>query len=372
LPGGGLAVASTFYALHADKGSGTTDITLSNGSLIAASPAEVYLDFAGATSVTITNLSVDRARLVDLDAAVNWLGGTVKNSGIITASGAIFKNVNVQTPTVATDASAVIWNDSGDPDGNLDGCVFTKGTNAHHAIEMGTSSPTTMTLREITFSGFNASDAQNDSTLRFLRTTGTITVNLIGCSGNISIKKEAGATVVLVSDPVTLAVHVQDINTTAAISGARVWIPVTSTASGRPYNQTINSITRSGSIATITFAAAHNLATNDYLNISGCNQPEYNHTFQITSTGTDTLEVTVTGTPASGSGTMVGTWVIINGTTNGSGDISASYTYSANQPISGRVRTATGAGPYYKTSPISGTVNSTSGLSVTVQMIPDN
>lgn len=60
----------------------------------------------------------------------------------------------------------------------------------------------------------------------------------------------------------------------------------------------ITSITRASSTATVTTAAANNLVTGDYVTISGATQPEYNGTFQITSTGASTFTYTVSGTPA--------------------------------------------------------------------------
>jgi hypothetical protein len=272
-------------------------------------------------------------------------------------------------PRVAADTSAVVWDVNSDTDGRLDNTVFSKGTNAHHAIELGTTSPTTVTLRGISFSGFNASNAQNDSTIHVKRTSGTVTINLIGCSGNISYKS-AGATVSLVVDPVSLSVHVQDIDTGAAISGARVWVPVTSTVGGRPYNASVT-ITSTGTTATVSHTS-HNMLTNDWVWIKGATQPEYNGTFQITKINDNSYSYTMGGDPTSpATGTITATFVVISGTTNVSGDISASYSWLSNQPVSGRVRTATGAGPYYKTAPITGTIGSTSGLTVTVQMIKD-
>jgi len=55
-------------------------------------------------------------------------------------------------------------------------------------------------------------------------------------------------------------------------------------------------------------------------------------------------------------------WVIISDVTDGSGNISASYTYASSQPFSGRVRAA----------PVSGTVDSSSGLTMTILTIPDS
>jgi len=62
---------------------------------------------------------------------------------------------------------------------------------------------------------------------------------------------------------------------------------------------------------------------------------------------------------------------ILDGTTNGSGVIeTTAFNYSSDQPVVGRVRNASGAGPYYKTSDITGTITST-GFSTTILLISD-
>jgi len=88
----------------------------------------------------------------------------------------------------STDEGAVIWEESTDPDGYLDDLTITKGSTTHHAIEFGDTIPSSITLRNCTFSGYNASDSQYDSTFYFADTGGTITLNLVGCSGNTSVK----------------------------------------------------------------------------------------------------------------------------------------------------------------------------------------
>lgn len=208
-PGGGKATAVGFYGFFIDQGTGTTDVTLSNGSMQASTPEFFDLNLSGGNSVTIANLAVDRARVVVLDSGVDWDLGQVQNSGLITASGAIFTGVTVREPTVAADASALLWNDAGDPDGNLDDCTFVKhSSTAHHAIEFGSSAPTTMTLTGIDFQNFNASNGNNDSALNFTDGSGkNYTVNLVGCSGNISYKVAGTSTVTLVTSvPVTVEV----------------------------------------------------------------------------------------------------------------------------------------------------------------------
>jgi hypothetical protein len=225
-----------------------------------------------------------------------------------------------------------------------------------------------VTFRRIAFTGFNASNEQNDSTIHVKRTTGTVTINLIGCSGNISYKS-AGATVTLVVDPVTTAVTVKDVNTGSAIQSARVLLLAADGTGPMPYQES-TTITRSGSTATAT-CTGHGLVTNDYVVIKGANQQEYNGVFQVTVTGTDTFTYTVAGTPATpATGTIVTTGAPLYGTTDVNGLISASRSFTTSQPITGRVRKAT-TGTLYKTGTVSGTISNTAGFSATVQLIPD-
>jgi len=67
-----------------------------------------------------------------------------------------------------------------------------------------------------------------------------------------------------------------------------------------------------------------------------------------------------------------GTAIINKVLTNGSGQVTDTRSLASNQTITGRVRRATpGYGTLYKTSSIVGTINSASGLDLTIQMIKD-
>lgn len=325
---------------------------------------------------TVTNdcdVNLDSCSFIDMNtfalgASTSFLNCVFIRCNTITAPGSNMSGSTFTTPTVAADTSAIVWNANQDTDGYLNDTVFSKGTNAHHAVELGTSSPTTVTFRRIAFTGFNASNAQNDSTIHVKRTTGTVTINLIGCSGNISYKS-AGATVTLVVDPVTTAVTVKDVNTGSAIQSARVLLLAADGTGPMPYQES-TTITRSGSTATAT-CTGHGLVTNDYVVIKGANQQEYNGVFQVTVTGTDTFTYTVAGTPATpATGTIVTTGAPLYGTTDVNGLISASRSFTTSQPITGRVRKAT-TGTLYKTGTVSGTISNTAGFSATVQLIPD-
>jgi len=133
-------------------------------------------------------------------------------------SGTVFSD----TIMLAND-SAIVYDNSADPDGELDGMKITKGALATHAIEFGTNVPATMTLRDCEFIGYNASDTQDDSTFHFKDTAGTITLNLIGCTGEFSYRSD-GATIVIVIAPVTVLITVFDAGTGLPIENANVWM----------------------------------------------------------------------------------------------------------------------------------------------------
>ena len=289
----------------------------------------------------------------------------------VTANGASMLACVFAASSVAADASALSWNTAVDTDGKLDDAIFSKGANAHHAIDFGTSSPTTVTLRNIAFgTGFNSGNGNNDSTLYFARPTGTVTVNLVGCSGNISYKS-AGATITFVVNPVTTQVTAKDSISGANIQNARVILTASDGTGPLPYLKS-STITRSGSTATVS-CTAHGLLTNDYAVIKGANETEYNGVFQVTKIDDNSFSYTVSGTPATpATGTITTTGVALYGLTNASGVVSVSRSYTSSQPVTGYARRATVAdGTLYKQQPISGTVSNTTGFSTTIQMIRD-
>ena len=301
---------------------------------------------------------------------------TFRRTNAITAPGSDLRRSRVLTPTIAADTSAIVWNVNTNPNGKLDGMTFSKGTNAHHAINLGASSPTTVTLTGITFTGFNSSDAQNDSVL-YLSDQGSDkawTINAIGCTGTVSYKKARSGDTVTVNQGVSVSIHAQDIDTAADIANARAWVKVASSAGGYPYQAAVSTLTQTAGTATCTTSATHNLKTNDYVYIEGASPQAYNGTHQITVTGGSTFTFTIdSGTSSPATGTIKVTLVLIHGLTDSSGNISSSAkSYSAAQPITGRIRRASaGYGKLYKTSPITGTIDTANGLSLVVQMLPD-
>lgn len=304
--------------------------------------------FTFATTVDANNVIWDNClQINDSGVAVNLSGGSVLNSA------------------VAADDGAVLWNNATDPDGFLDDMTFSKGTNAHHAIEFGLTAPTTITLVNQTYTGFNASNGQNDSTINILRTTGTVTINVQG--GDTPSYKTAGATVV-VQNTVTVAVNVKAANDASNIQSARVLL--LAGATGTLPSEDSVTITRSGSTASVSHTG-HGLSDGDKVLIAGADQEEYNGVKTITNTSTDAYDFTVSGTPTTpATGTIEATAVILDGDTDVNGDISdTGFNFVSNQDVTGRVRKGTSS-PYYKTAAIAGTITN-AGFSTTVFMVSD-
>jgi hypothetical protein len=84
------------------------------------------------------------------------------------------------------------------------------------------------------------------------------------------------------------------------------WFKVATTTTA----QTISSITKSGTTATLTTSSPHGLITGNRVTISGATANDYNGTFVITKTGASTFTYTMLTTPAANA-TVVGTYTVI-------------------------------------------------------------
>lgn len=357
-------VTTNFHTWEVQNASSV--VTLTNfvvQALNAVSPGR-FLVTDNAT-ITLTGCS-----FIDM-GTFTFASNTTANStflrcAVITANGATLNGSTVTEANVAANESAVVWDTATDPDGFLDNMSFTMGSTATHAIEFGTTSPTSITLRGIDFSGYSATNNANDSTFYVKRTSGTVTINLDGCTGNFGYRTD-GATVNVVNNPVTIQVTCVD-NTGAAVTGVRVLLE-TAGAGPYPFNDSIT-IAQSAGTATVTHTS-HGLATNDYVVISGANEVNYNGVKQITVTGTNSYTYSIdSGTASPATGTVVSSYAPISAVTGGTGIVSTSKVFGSDQAVTGVARKGT-ASPRYKTAPISGTISSTAGLSQSAVMISD-
>jgi hypothetical protein len=197
-------VGTTTFRLGTKVGTGL-DATGANGCNLIV-PAGVGALFDSGSDTDVTDCFLYGCLLSGFTQGIVLGGGgqefidnIVAGSGAVTCLGpTVMVNTDIVGSTVAANASALVWNNAVDPDTYLAKMLFSKGAAAHHAIEFGTSSPTTMTLRDMTFTGFSASNNQNDSVLHIKRTTGTVTINLVNVTGIVSYRTD-GATVVLVN-----------------------------------------------------------------------------------------------------------------------------------------------------------------------------
>jgi hypothetical protein len=366
----------TQFTVNSTKGRSATSGTAMTQSSTTGSGTGFSLtpdtdNILGAGTITFVNvgfIDFGDTILSSNDSLTNgrWIG-----CGQVTANGAVLTGNSFTGYEGTANTSYLIWDTNADPDGELDNCAFTKGTAATHAIEFGQNSPTTMTLRGIDFSGYNAADANDDSTFHFKRTSGSVTLNVVGCTGNFSYRTD-GATITIVEDPVTLTVNCKDASTKDNIQTAHVFVKAGSTGP-LPFKASVT-ITRVSTTATVSHTA-HGLLNGQKVFIEGANETEYNGIKTISNVSANAYDYTVSGSPATpATGTITSTAVIISGTTDASGNITDTRTYGSNQSIDNVSKAAKSSAadiPKYKPSAISGTISSTAGLTVNLLMIRD-
>lgn len=163
-------------------------------------------------------------------------------------------------------------------------------------------------------------------------------------------------------DTVAVAVTALDASTSAEIEAARILLRASSGATV--------TITRSSSTATVTHTA-HGYRSGAKVVISGAAEGEYNGLKTITVIDANSYSFTVSGTPATpATGTITSYRVVLDTTTDVNGLCSADIELTtATLAVVGTARRASSA-PYYKPSPLSGTITS-AGLSLTTFLVGD-
>jgi len=297
--------------------------------------------------------------------------------GVITHNGADMGGCTILSPTVAADVGSLSFNLATDPDTVMDGMTFEMGAASHHAIDFGTSVTSNITLRNCNFEGFGSTDDANDSTVRFLATTGSLNLSLVGCTvngvdasaANFSVDDAAGIAVSLIISPVTVSVTTIQTDGTVLVS-AGVMLAAADGTGPFPFEEVVTSISRSGSVATVAHTG-HGMASNDKVLIRGVEltEPEYIGVKQITFIDANSYSYTVSGTPVTpATGTITSTFVALQGTTDGAtGVLSTTRVYPSDQPVVGWTRKMSGA-PYYKEGILTGAISSSTGYVVSAVM----
>lgn len=332
--------------------------TLSPGRFEATANADINLDGCSFTGMDTFIFGGTNS------SAINCIWQGCK---AITGAGGTFTGSKVLGSSVTAGASAFNWNVATDPDGYLDDMTFVKGANAHHAIELGLNSPLTMTFRGLTSSGFNAADGQDDSFFHVKRTTGDVTINIIGGTGDFKYKSD-GANVNIVVSPVTTEITVKNA-AGVVIENAQVLVEAADDAGDLPFEDVVT-ITRVGTVATVAHTG-HGLANGAKVVIRDADQQPYNKVAVISNVSANAYDYTVSGTPDTpATGTIKSSGVVVAGLTNAQGIVSASRSFTGDQNVKGTARKMS-ASPYYKERDFTDVVDQAYGLTKTVQLTLD-
>lgn len=339
-----------------DRGSGDVDI-LHFTNCLFTSPSSYYWRFASThdagADIDFSGASVVGA-LVTLRSTVSLDRVTFIDCSSITQNGATLTNCNFQNTKVNADNIEAISDAS-----------FTSGGTGH-GIEITSNTGSPFDLTNVEFSGYGA-DGTTDAAI-YNNSGGAVTLNIIGGT-TPTVRNGAGASTTLVINPVTVTVNVKDADTGSNIQNARVLLE-TSDNTQLPYEESVT-ITRSGSTATVTHTA-HGMLTGDKVVIRGANEHEYNGVYTITVSDANTYTYTVSGTPATpATGTIVSSFVVLSGLTDVNGNISATRSYGASQPVKGTARKGSSA-PFFKPAGILGTVSNSAATAFNVQLISDD
>lgn len=360
-------VTSNFNGIEVRNSSSRVDMTAvsfqalgttSKGKWIATDDVDVNLD-----GCTFTDLGT-----LDFKSQSTILNTTFRRCGRVTqvspvfAGGATFTGCTFDKTADATAAFSMCRATM------VTYCTF-QSSGTKHAIELTAAIGSEFNLYNNTFMGYATSNGSTGNEVILNATGTTITLNISGNIGTISIKNVgAGSVTNLVSGSAACTVTVKNASTDVVLPLARVLI-LAATGGPLPFQAPVT-ITRVTTVATVAHTA-HGLSTGNKVLIAGANQPEYNGVKTIAYIGVDSYSYTVSGTPDSpATGTIKATYVIIDDETDSNGLVTYTRSYSSNQPITGRVRRYT-SGAYFKTSTISNIINSTNGISIVVQLIPE-
>jgi len=341
--------------------SGTIDFI--NTIIKAETGATVAIDATAATSFDMSGGSIVNGGTIGFKTGQLVDGVVFTSCEEIDTNGATLSNCVINSTTETTTGALLVNTEAeGELCSNLTFNTF--GTNYAVYVAAG------VTTFDMDNWFFDDPNNTSNVALHWLGTSGTLTVNALNGTNLVTAgcTAESGGSVAVVANPVTTKITVKDINSGLAVTGARVLVLV-GDGVNFPYDITVTG-TSSGTTATITHTT-HGLITGDNVQITGANEEEYNGVFSITVTGASTYTYTMNAsstTPATG--TLKATLALIHEVTTGTGIVSDTRSMGSDQLVTGRVRKSSGT-PYYKTSPISGTVDSSTGLSITSQLIPD-
>ena len=382
--GGGHAVGATHFPFRLiSNATNTGSFVISNVSIVnTGTRAELLMDDANFETIELDGCALTGTGTISLPSA----GGTSRfttntvftDCDQITQNGADMTGSSVLLSNAVADTGALLYNETADPDGELDDMVFSQGAAAHHAIDFGTAVTSNITLRGCAFDGFDNTADSNGAAFRFLAGSGSLTLNLVDCTvdgaaateSNIAVDDAAGIVVSLSISPITAAIHVNDENGDDYTGQlVRVYVIAKDGTGPMPY-QDVVTITNVTTTATVTHTA-HGLKDGQKILIEDANEQDYNGVSTITFVDVNTYDYTMPGDPGGdATGTILATAVLFDEFTDATGDVSDQRVLGSNQPIIGWARKGSAA-PFYEESPIDDEINSLTGFSLTIKLVLD-
>ena len=291
-------------------------IEISNNSSNVALTA---ISIASLSSVARGNFEVvDATANVVLDTCTFTDMGWFNLQTVTTASSCTFRRCytvnasssNVQSSSFASyqgasNTSALRWTDNVDTNGKLNGCSFTHGSVANncHGLELANVSLTSITLTDVTFSGYSTANGNSNSAIHVMKSTGSLTINITG--GDTPTILTEGATVAIVAGSVTISA--KSINSAGAnVASCRAILKASDGTGPFPYQEAVT-IVNTGTSANVSHAI-HGMATGDKVAINGASLWHNNGVFSITVIDTNYYNVTLPSDPGSSpTGTITST-----------------------------------------------------------------
>jgi len=293
--------------------------------------------------ITLTSPAFSNCDAVTLTATNDKIsGGTVSKH-----------NTTAGNPFITTNDLAKVENTAFDNTGGVG-----------HAILINTAG--TYTFTGNTCTGYGA-DASTSAAI-YNNSGGLVTINVAGGGGTPTYRNGTSASTVINAGSVSATVTCKT-TAAAAIQNARVFVKASDGTGPFPYQASVT-ISNSGTTATVTHAT-HGMLSGDKVLIDGASHWQNNGVFTITYISAGSYSYTLPSAPGSSpTGTIVATFVALEGLTDASGQITMSRVFASAQPITGWARKGS-ASPFYKTGLITGSVSASAGFSTTVVMVSD-
>lgn len=356
-------VSSGFNKIEVRQASSRVDWT--GISITCASPS-TSASLGAFECIDDADINWDACTFTDMSTFVFKAASTVLNTifrrcGQVTVGGGTFTGCTFDKSTAA---SAVLASSPANAALVSNSTFISDGTG--YGMEI-TGTAANVTLTNNTWTGYASSDGSTGNEAIFVNiASGSMNLTISG--GTTPSIRTAGCTVTVISGAVSATVKAVKEDGTA-IASAKVHLEA---AAGGPMPSNVTvTISNSGTTATVTHTA-HGMATNDKVVIRNASLDANNGVFSITKINNDSYSYTMGSSPGSNpTGTIKATYVVLNGDTNVSGEITMSRVFTSDQPVTGQIRKSSSA-PYYKQATLSGTVDSATGAYLTGVMISDD